>query len=61
MKHGFGEIYYENGEKYRGKFADDLKEGEGVFISEEYKYFGSWKNDKQDGWGVSIFEILNSR
>jgi hypothetical protein len=54
MKHGFGEIYYQNDEKYRGKFADDLKEGEGVFISEEYKYFGSWKNDKQDGWGVIL-------
>ena len=58
VKHGNGEIYYQSGEKYRGKFSEDVREGEGVFICSEYKYFGSWKNDQKDGWGVSYFKTL---
>ncbi len=54
-RHGKGVMYYQNGEKYDGKWKDDKRAGHGVmFYQSGSKYDGEWENDQRNGQGVYI-------
>jgi hypothetical protein len=40
--------------KYYGMWANDVKDGFGVFVTKAYTYYGLWKNDKKEV-GTQIF------
>ena len=45
--HGYGRIFYENGETYIGEFEEDKKSGQGMQIHPFKKVRrGTWKNDR---------------
>lgn len=45
--HGYGRIFYENGETYIGEFMEDMRHGDGMLINPFKKVTrGIWKKDK---------------
>lgn len=49
---------YANGDRYKGDFVNDKKEGSGVmYYVDDSRYEGNWKNDKQDGQGSMYYSI----
>ena len=50
-------MYYNNGEKYDGKWKNDKKEGKGIFYYfNGDKYDGEWKDDKKEGKGTFYYK-----
>ena len=48
--HGYGHLYYANGTKYSGWFANGNKHGNGQYTSSTgYEYTGGWLSGKQFG------------
>mmetsp|Transcript_67940 Transcript_67940/g.100801 ORF Transcript_67940/g.100801 Transcript_67940/m.100801 type:complete len:508 (-) Transcript_67940:91-1614(-) len=53
---GKGELRWENGDTFRGLFADGLRCGPGTLkLHDGSSYEGNWKNDEYDGYGVRKF------
>mmetsp|Transcript_67941 Transcript_67941/g.100803 ORF Transcript_67941/g.100803 Transcript_67941/m.100803 type:complete len:509 (-) Transcript_67941:81-1607(-) len=53
---GKGELRWENGDTFRGLFADGLRCGPGTLkLHDGSSYEGNWKNDQYDGYGVRKF------
>ena len=49
---GKGILYYPNGKRYEGNFADTKKNGEGIYYwSDGLVYDGKWNNDQIDSHG----------
>ncbi|CAI2381153.1 unnamed protein product [Moneuplotes crassus] len=52
-RNGFGTMWWPNGTKYEGFWANDKPNGKGTFTWEDgRKFVGLWKNGKQHGRGV---------
>ena len=49
---GHGTVFYRNGNKYTGEFANDMKEGSGIWydFNSQEKRMGTWKNNKRVTW-----------
>ena len=49
-------MVYGNGDRYEGKFRDDMKKGNGTFVDKDgNKYEGEWRDDKKDGNGITLY------
>ena len=45
LKHGYGELLYNNGDLFATKWKNDLAQGAGIYISNDETYIqGNWKN-----------------
>ena len=50
--HGYGEIIYNNNEKYKGMFINGQREGHGTYIWKNGTiYVGKWKKNDINGYG----------
>jgi hypothetical protein len=51
-------LYYKDGGKFEGTFKDEMKEGQGVYISGDgnERYEGSYSKDKKHGKGMIFKE-----
>eukprot|EP01086_Lenisia_limosa_P013595 TRINITY_DN4287_c0_g1_i1.p1 TRINITY_DN4287_c0_g1~~TRINITY_DN4287_c0_g1_i1.p1 ORF type:complete len:261 (-),score=35.88 TRINITY_DN4287_c0_g1_i1:60-842(-) len=57
VKHGQGEHYSTNGDKYSGEWINDKREGWGLSVEANgAKYQGQWSNDLMHGQGTLISE-----
>lgn len=54
-KHKRGVMIYKNGSRYKGFWHNDVKEGYGIYVSEEYTYHGNWKVNKMNGSGTLLY------
>ncbi len=54
--HGYGEFRWKDGKKYVGYYANDKKEGFGIYYwaTPNRVYIGFWKAGKQNGVGKYI-------
>ena len=43
-KDGNGELYFDNGNIYRGGWESGSPNGEGVFETKNRKYYGNWRS-----------------
>lgn len=59
-KHGEGELIWSNGDVFRGRFENDLREGRGLLVfgvsknqdvPDKGEYLGGWHEDKMHGKG----------
>ena len=51
---GEGEYYWENGNSFKGNFANGLRNGKGIWkrgAGKSDKYEGEYKNDQKWGYG----------
>ena len=51
-KHGEGKFYYADDHYYHGQWANDMKEGTGVYNCPDGLYNGDWKGNLKHGEGV---------
>ena len=50
-----GELFTRKGDKYKGQWKNDMKDGKGTFTaSNGSKYVGRWSQDKKHGNGEMI-------
>lgn len=55
-KHGYGEFFWESGNKYRGNYHQDERQGYGVMEwCDGSRYYGHWENGVQHGIGIMQF------
>ena len=56
---GRGEMFWNNGRKYKGYFKDDVFHGFGCLIYEKESLFnyyeGQWKDDQRSGQGTLVW------
>jgi hypothetical protein len=51
LKHGKGQFYFENGDKYDGEWENNTKHGHGIYTFGK----GKWEGDKYEGMLVILF------
>ena len=52
-EHGFGTLYFNNGNRYVGQFVDGERTGQGtLYWADGDAYVGQWRNDKRHGQGT---------
>ena len=57
---GEGTIQYENGDRYKGRFMNGLREGEGHMTwTNGDSYRGTWKEGRRDGHGTMVTRDLS--
>ncbi|CAF1455278.1 unnamed protein product [Didymodactylos carnosus] len=53
VRHGYGQLVFENGNKYKGEWKNNQRDGYGVQINTDgKKYSGEWKNHLRNGHGA---------
>ena len=62
MRHGYGELTYNNGSIYQGQWERGMKWGQGkmTYASGNF-YEGTWENNKRNGHGVMHWLSTNER
>ena len=54
-KNGDGIYYYDNGDKFEGKFIMGVATGKGnYYYNDGSEYEGEYVNDKKEGYGIYI-------
>ena len=52
-EHGFGTLYFNDGNRYVGQFVDGDRTGQGtLYWADGDTYVGQWRNDKRHGQGT---------
>jgi hypothetical protein len=51
-KTGKGIYIWDNGNKYKGEWQDDVRWGKGILIDEKGCHYGNWCNDLKHGQGI---------
>lgn len=54
LKHGFGRLYYKNGDLYEGSFEKDLFQGQGVFYHNKSLFKGEFIKGVRQGKGFLL-------
>eukprot|EP01117_Protostelium_nocturnum_P009040 TRINITY_DN3242_c0_g3_i1.p1 TRINITY_DN3242_c0_g3~~TRINITY_DN3242_c0_g3_i1.p1 ORF type:complete len:1469 (-),score=523.21 TRINITY_DN3242_c0_g3_i1:34-4440(-) len=55
LPHGYGIMYYSNGDRYLGTWANNVKHGQGYFFANKtMEIIGDWENDKMKGNGTIV-------
>lgn len=58
LPHGFGTMFYGNGDMYEGNFENGIKQGTGTMTySTACVYIGEWNNDLMEGSGYMIWPM----
>jgi len=49
-------FFYPNGDSFEGEFVNNLREGQGIYVSKAgHRYEGGWKKDQREGNGSLTF------
>jgi hypothetical protein len=57
IRHGWGSMYYNNGEIYKGEWVDDKRTGTGIMnYNNGDKYEGKWFENKMHGTGKMTYK-----
>ena len=57
QKHGYGQIEYDDGAKYKGQWRNDAYQGRGVLTYSNGDVFtGEFANDLAEGFGILLHE-----
>lgn len=59
MQHGFGTEKWTDAaySEFTGEFAEGLRNGKGVLITDNKKYDGDWSNNMMEGLGIMEFGL----